>query len=726
MSHELRTPLNSLLLLSQQLRDNPDGNLSDRQVEYARTIFASGNDLLTLINDILDLSKIESGTVTVDAAPVAFRDLKNALALTFQPVAEAKKLALNLDFDPRLPGALQTDEKRLLQILKNLLSNAFKFTERGEVKVRVASASGGWSYDHPVLSRTEHVVAFSVIDTGIGIAPDKQQVIFEAFQQADGTTSRKYGGTGLGLAISRELARILGGEIRLESVPDLGSTFTVYLPLTFTPVSGPSNFAPGVGPRPSSTVFNDYRSSGHNPHPQESGVSPTQEATPFPSPSVDDAPRVARREEMYSARRDEHYESEQGAPAVEAELLDPVLADDRNEISAGDRTLLIVEDDPAFAAVLLDLARERGFKGLVAARGDQALALAQRYRPSALTLDLHLPDISGWSVLDRLKHDPTTRHIPVHIISSDEEALLGRKLGALDFLTKSPDKAALERAFGKLEDFLARRVKNLLVVEDDEAQRERIVDLIGNGDVKTTAVTTGKQALAVLKEQPFDCLVLDLKLPDMTGFELIHKMQKDPSLKTLPVIVYTAQELTRQQETQLRKVAKSIIVKDVRSPERLLDEVTLFLHRVEADLPQAARALLENVRKNDPLLAGKRVLVVDDDIRNIFALTAVLERHSMQVFTAENGKDAISLLDSTPDIDIVLMDVMMPELDGYETTRLIRGNPKYKNLPIISLTAKAMLGDREKSIESGASDYISKPVNTEKLLSLLRVWLYRS
>ncbi|WP_045234103.1 response regulator, partial [Deinococcus pimensis] len=386
---------------------------------------------------------------------------------------------------------------------------------------------------------------------------------------------------------------------------------------------------------------------------------------------------------------------------------------------------VVVEDDPAFAGVLLDLARERGFKGLVATRGDAALTLAAQYRPTAITLDLHLPDTSGWSVLDRLKHDGATRHIPVHIISSDEESLLGRKLGALDFLTKSPDRDALHRAFGKIDDFLARRVKNLLVVEDDTDQRRSIVELIGNGDVKTTPVTTGQEALAAMRATAFDCVVLDLKLPDMSGFDLIKEMQKDPALRALPIIVYTAADLTRSQETQLRRVAKSIIVKDVRSPERLLDEVTLFLHRVEANLPEPQRQLIESVRKNDPQLAGKRVLVVDDDIRNIFALTAVLERHGMQVYTAENGRDAIGLLDSTPGIDIVLMDVMMPELDGYETTRLIRQSGKYKNLPIISLTAKAMPGDREKSIESGSSDYISKPVNTDKLLSLLRVWLYR-
>ncbi|PYE49391.1 HAMP domain-containing protein [Deinococcus yavapaiensis] len=690
MSHELRTPLNSLLLLAQQLSDNPKQNLDERQVEYAKTIFASGNDLLNLINDILDLSKIESGTVHVDTSDVTFHEIRDALELTFRHVAESKDLSFNIQVSSVLPRTIRTDGKRLLQILKNLLSNAFKFTAKGEVRIGVGPVTTGWSADHAVLSRASSVVAFNVHDTGIGIAHDKQQLIFEAFQQADGTTSRKYGGTGLGLAISRELARLLGGEIRLESVPGQGSTFTVYLPL---------DGAPLPSARPERTSVDP--------------LSPSGLSTPA---------SLSRAVDLRLGLPD--------GPSVQNERVDVAalpadLEDDRQNIRSGDRTLLIVEDDPAFAGVLLDLARERGFKGLIAARGDAALALATQYRPSAITLDLNLPDTSGWAVLDRLKHDPATRHIPVHIISSDEHSLLGRKLGALDFLTKSPDREALARAFGKLEDFLARRVKNLLVVEDDDAQRASIVDLIGNGDVKTTAVTSGVEALTVMRERPFDCVVLDLRLPDMSGFDLIDAMQQEAALRAVPIIVYTAADLTRQQEAQLRKVAKSIIVKDVRSPERLLDEVTLFLHRVEANLPEGQRQLLDVARQNDPMLVGKRILVVDDDIRNIFALTAVLERHKMQVFTAENGHDAIALLESTPDIDAVLMDVMMPELDGYETTRLVRANPKFKNLPVISLTAKAMPGDREKSIESGASDYISKPVNTDKLLSLLRVWLYR-
>ncbi|CAM3372353.1 histidine kinase [Deinococcus deserti] len=691
MSHELRTPLNSLLLLAHQLRDNPDGNLTDQQQAYAKTIYAAGNDLLSLINDILDLSKIESGTVSADLTEVPLRSVRDAVDTTFAHVASDKGVSLQLNFSADLPPTLLTDEKRLLQILKNLLSNAFKFTEKGSVTLQVEPALSGWSTEHSTLRRAPSVVAFRVSDTGIGIAADKQRVIFEAFQQADGTTSRKYGGTGLGLAISRELARILGGEITLQSTPGVGSVFTLYLPMGDRAVDRQER-------QPQPGLMAQLSSGASSAGPARFSAAPTPVSAEPAQATVDQ-------------------------PAGEAATELPL--DDRSALQPGDRAVLIVEDDPTYAGILLDLARERGFMGLIATRGDQALTLAQTYRPAAITLDLTLPDTSGWAVLDSLKHDPLTRHIPVHIISGQEKSLVGRKLGALDHITKSGDREQLTAAFASLENFLARRVKNLLVVEDDGPQRQNIVDLIGNGDVKTTAVSSGAEALELLARVPFDCIVLDLNLPDMSGFELMTTLQQTPSLRAIPIIVYTAQDLTRQQETQLRKAAKSIILKDVRSPERLLDEVTLFLHRVEANLPEAKRQVLEGARQQEPVLHGKRVLVVDDDIRNIFALTAVLERHQMEVLTAENGRDAIQMLEQHPELDIVLMDVMMPELDGYETTRLIRQNRKWKNLPIISLTAKAMPGDREQSIESGASDYISKPVNTGQLLSLLRVWLSR-
>jgi HAMP domain-containing protein/CheY-like chemotaxis protein/signal transduction histidine kinase len=700
MSHELRTPLNSLLLLSEQLRDNPEHNLTARQVEYAGTIFASGNDLLNLINDILDLSKIESGTVSVDISEVAIPELGSFVEQTFRHIAEDKQLAFAVTLEQTLPLSLFTDERRIKQILKNLLSNAFKFTEQGQVALKINPATEGWSPSHPSLGKAAAVIAFSVSDSGIGISPDKQRVIFEAFQQADGTTSRKYGGTGLGLAISRELARLLGGEILLQSNLGTGSVFTLYLPLRYAP-----------------PVMNDVL-----PPVGKSMLSPTVASMLRGGIGRARTPRTLNHTEEMPGDDTASQANNGFQPTVEViETLD----DDRATIQPGDRVILIVEDEPRFARILLDFAHERGFKALVAMQGHTALALARQYRPDAITLDIELPDMSGWTILDHLKHEPTTRHIPVHIISAEVEDERSRKLGALAWIGKPVDKEALGQSFARMEDFLARKVKHLLVVEDQPAERDRIVALISNGDVNITTAATGADALAALKQTHFDCLVLDLGLPDTSGFEVIEEIKKDLSLRTLPIIVYTARELTQEEETRLKKVIKSVIVKDVRSPERLLDEVTLFLHQVEADLPEVKRRILEQVRKSDPMLAGKKVLIVDDDVRNIFSLAAVLERHQMQVFSAENGKDAISLLKKTPDIEIILMDVMMPEMDGYETMRAVRKLNRFKTLPIISLTAKAMKGDREKCIEAGASDYITKPVNTEQLLSLLRVWLYR-
>jgi len=697
MSHELRTPLNSLLLLSEQLRDNPEHNLTDKQVEYAGTIYASGNDLLNLINDILDLSKIESGTVTADIGEVAFAELRGFVEQTFRHIAEDKKLEFTVEVEKALPPAIVTDERRVKQILKNLLSNAFKFTAQGQVTLKVGRATKGWS-GNSLLNNTKKVVAFAVSDSGIGIAPDKQRVIFEAFQQADGTTSRKYGGTGLGLAISRELARLLGGEIVLHSAVEKGSVFTLYLPERYvTPTMTNEPLPAGMKGIP-----------GQTRGPLPDGQKPEAERTAKPS---------ADAENNESDKPDRVFET----PLTVPETVD----DDRALIQAGDRVILIIEDDAPFAATLRNFAHERGFKALVAAHGQTALMLARQYRPDAITLDIELPDMNGWAILDHLKHEPTTRHIPVHIISAEGEDERSRKLGALAWIQKPAGKEALDQSFTRMEDFLAHKVKNLLVVEDQAAERTRIVELISNPNVNITTAATGADALAALKQTSFDCLVLDLGLPDTSGFEVIEEIKKDLSLRTLPIIVYTARELTHEEERRLKKVIKSVIVKDVRSPERLLDEVTLFLHQVEADLPEFKRKILEQVRKTDPLLADKKILIVDDDVRNIFSLTAVLERHRMHVLSAENGKDAISLLKKTPDIEIVLMDVMMPEMDGYETMRAVRKLAKFKTLPIISLTAKAMKGDRDKCIEAGASDYITKPVNTEQLLSLLRVWLYR-
>jgi CheY-like chemotaxis protein/signal transduction histidine kinase/HAMP domain-containing protein len=666
MSHELRTPLNSLLILSQILTENADGNLTTKQVGFAQTIHSSGSDLLDLINDILDLSKIESGTMAVDIAPVAFAELRKFVESTFRQVADLKGLGFEVDIDPALPPALQTDTKRLQQVLKNLLSNAFKFTERGRVSLRAALVTAGWNPEQELLNAANAVVAFIVSDTGIGIPREKHGVIFEAFQQGDTGTSRKYGGTGLGLSISRQITRLLGGEIRIESAPGEGSTFILYLPLLY-PV------------QPAATA-----------------------EAPGPAEPAGERARVVL------------------SPVVER-----AVSDDRSAIGEGDRILLIAEDDPAFAQILLDLARDRGFKGLVAHRADRALALAREYQPTAVTLDLRLPDADGWTILDRLKHDPATRHIPVHIISVEENWQRGLRLGAIDFLTKPASKESLSEALTTLHEFIDRPVKRLLVVEDDAAARQSIVELIGNGDVQTTTVATGQAALEALQAGRYDCMVLDLGLPDMTGFQLITRVKSEIGLRKLPTIVYTGKQLTRGEEAELGRLAESVVIKDARSPERLLDETALFLHRVTANLPEGKRRILEQLHRTDPVLAGRTVLIVDDDVRNIFALTTFLERSEMKVVYAESGREGITRLQETPDVDAVLMDVMMPEMDGYETMRAIREMPKFRHLPILAVTAKAMKGDREKCIAAGASDYIAKPVEMDQLLSLLRVWLYR-
>nr|WP_317109375.1 response regulator [Chroococcidiopsis sp. SAG 2025] len=688
MSHELRTPLNSLLILARLLADNQDRNLTEKQVEYARTIHSSGNDLLELINDILDLAKIESGKMSVDIEPVRFTHLRDNIERTFRQVAGDRQLNFELHFDERLPRTLYTDPKRLQQILKNLLSNAFKFTEAGFVRLNVTPAHSGWSAEQEVLNRAAReaplgeagVIAFAVSDTGIGIAPDKQQIVFEAFQQADGTTSRRYGGTGLGLSISREIARLLGGEIQLRSELGRGSTFTLYLPQMVSRTAVESHV---VAPALAST----------NPLP----------ALPTSSPEV-----VSLVETQISNLLEER--------AVE---------DDRDVIQPGDRTLLIIEDDLKFVRILIDAARQQGFKVLVATRGNVGLALAQQFQPTAITLDIRLPIVDGWTVLDRLKHNPDTRHIPVHIISVEETPQRGLKQGAIAYLQKPISNAALLDTLSQIQEFVSRSVKNLLIVERDELQRRSMLDLIEESDIAIQVVETGAAALEALKSGHFDCLVLNLALPDTNGFELIDRLKQEPLLRNLPIIVYTPRQLTSEEEIELQRLSGSSILKEARSPERLLEETTLFLHQTQADLPAPKRLMLEQLQQNDSVLAGKKVLIVDDDMRNIFALTSILERQQMQVLYAENGREGILQIQNNPDIDIVLMDIMMPEMDGYDTIRAIRQIDRLAALPIVALTAKAMQGDREKCLEVGASDYISKPIDTEQLFSLLRVWLQR-
>ncbi|HUC85155.1 MAG TPA: response regulator, partial [Candidatus Acidoferrales bacterium] len=551
------------------------------------------------------------------------------------------------------------DPKRLQQILKNLLSNAFKFTAHGHVTIRVGVAATGWTPEHALLSRAPSVIFFEIRDTGIGIAPEKQKLIFEAFQQADAGTSRKYGGTGLGLAISRELASLLGGEIRLISSPGEGSTFTLYLPAVYpggvAAVSRPLSAAPIILPAP----------------------------------------------------REEN------------------IPDDRNSIQPGDPVLLIVEDDPHYARVLVGLARDKGFKALSATRGHTALALARQFLPAAITLDIFLPDMLGWTVLNNLKLDPSTRHIPVQIISIEEERQHGLSHGAFAYAVKPATTEGLLQCMDRIKQFIGPRTKRLLVVEDNEAERDSVVTLLAHDDISIETSGTGGEAYQKLMDHPFDCCVLDLRLPDMTGYSLLEKMQAEPTLRDVPVVVFTGKELDEEEEKQLRTLAKSIVLKDVQSPDRLFDETALFLHRVVANLPEAKQKMLARLHNSNEALHGRKALVVDDDARNIFALTTVLENHEMEVVSATNGRQAIEIIKNDANLSVVLMDIMMPEMDGYETLREIRKIPEFRSLPILALTAKAMKGDREKCLEAGASDYIAKPVDTDQLVSLLRVWLYR-
>jgi len=671
MSHELRTPLNSILVLGQQLADNPDSNLTNKQVEFARTIHGAGTDLLNLITDILDLSKIESGTVSVQAEEVFFASLLDMIARPFRHEAENRHLNFEVHSDPKLTRSLVTDSKRLQQVLKNLLSNAFKFTEKGGVRMSVFAAESGWTEDHPVLGRSASVVAFEVTDTGIGIPPEKQRIIFEAFQQADAGTSRKYGGTGLGLAISRELAGLLGGEIQLRSTPDEGSTFTLYLPQTYV---GPST---GVG-----------------------GTESKSSTTPAAGQPITGAASKRAIEQI-------------------------TIADDRENLQPEDAILLIVEDDPYFATMLCDLARDNGFKVLVATRGAEALALAHEFQPTAISLDVFLPDMLGWTVLNHFKQDPRTRHIPVQMLTLDEDRQHGLARGAFSYLIKPATSEQLKTAFARMKEYTAPRRKRLLVVEDNPAEQLSIRELLGYGDIDVEIASTGTQALAAIDQQPFDCVVLDLRLPDMSGFEILERFRDTPSLSDLPVVVFTGKDLSPEEDARLHLLARSVVVKGVESPERLLDETALFVHRVVTDLPPEKQKMLDLLHHSDEALVGKKVLVVDDDVRNIFALSSVLERRGMTVLTAGTGREAINTLESTPDVAIVLMDIMMPDMDGYETMQIIRRNPSFRRLPIIALTAKAMKGDREKCLEAGASEYLAKPVNTEQLLSALRMWFHR-
>ncbi len=667
MSHELRTPLNSILILAQLLTENKHKILGQKEVEYSSNIYNSGLDLLNLINEILDLSKVESGRMELDVTDVALDTINDKLQAMFSEVARNKSIDFKIDYDPAVTGAsIHTDSQRMEQILRNLLSNAFKFTVKGgEVKLSITKAPAHTVFKNANLQHCNDVLRFAVSDTGIGIPHEKQGIIFEAFQQADGSTKRKYGGTGLGLSISRELAHVLGGEIHLLSMEGQGSTFTLYLPLTY---GGSSNMA---------------------------------------SEQLKSAPVDAGKTK----------------PLISGDQKQ--ATDDRQHTTDKDRMILIMEDDEQFAHVLLDFVRERNYKGIVAAQGNTGLNYARIYKPDAILLDLQLPVMDGAEVLRQLKNDPELRHIPVQIISGYDRRKESLQLGAFDFLNKPVSKQQLQGVFDKIEGFMSRKLKQLLVIEDNLAQNQAICDLIGNGDVKTISAFSGKEAFEKLAAQEVDCIIVDLGLPDMSGFDILEKIKNDSALNKIPVVVYTAKDLSKEEVSRLNKLASTVVLKTANSQERLLDETALFLHRVEARLPADKQQIIRKLHRSDEVLKGKKVLLVDDDIRNIYSLSHLLEGEGMQCVIAENGKAALTMLKQNPGTDIILMDVMMPEMDGYEATRAIRQMQAFSKVPIIALTAKAMKGDREKCLNAGMSDYVSKPVNVEQLISLMRVWLYK-
>ena len=648
MSHELRTPLNSSLILAKLLMDNPNGNLNQQQTQFAETIYSAGNDLLNLINDILDISKVEAGKLELSPEPIRVQRLLDSLNMSFTPLAQQKNLGFSVALAADAPQTMFADRQRLEQILKNLLSNALKFTEAGSVALEV-SARG-------------NRLLFAVRDTGIGIPAHQQDIIFEAFQQADGTTSRRYGGTGLGLSISRDLAVLLGGAISVSSVPGQGSVFTLEMPLTATlpDVVVPSPVVPPPVPRP-------------------------EQKTPAP-------------------------------------LTIPVFADDRHCTPLG-RSVLVIEDDAEFASILYEVAHEAGYHCLVSHGAADGLQAAGQFLPDAVLLDLRLPDDSGMAVLQKLKANPHTRHIPVHIVSASDRSEVALQLGAIGYVIKPATRDRLQQVFQKLEARFTQKVKRVLLVEDDARQRESVVHLIEDKDIEIVAVESGEEAMALLRETVFDCMIIDLRLPDMQGHELLQRVAEESVCAFPPVIVYTGRNLTRAEEDELLKYSRSIIIKGARSPERLLDEVTLFLHRVESELSAERQSMLRTVRSRDRIFEGRRVLLVDDDVRNIFSLTSALEQKGLKVEVGRNGFEAIARLDEIADIDLVLMDIMMPGMDGLEAMRRIRADARFAKLPIIAITAKAMKDDQEQCLQAGASDYLAKPVDLDRLYSLLRVWM---
>jgi CheY-like chemotaxis protein len=659
MSHELRTPLNSSLILAKLLSDNAAGNLNEEQVRFAQTIYSAGNDLLNLINDILDISKVEAGKLELVPEELPLRRVVEGISRTFEPLARQKSLDFQVTVDPSVPATIHTDRQRLEQVLKNLLSNAVKFTDAGRVSLVVGANDEGW-------------IQFRVVDSGIGIAADQLDRIFDAFHQADGSTARKYGGTGLGLSISRDLAGLLGGTIQVASEPGKGSTFTLSLPRNGTVSATP---------------------------PAPLAHTPAQARAPAPAPA-----------------------REQEQPA-EPQQATPSFADDRAQPSTGVRTVLVIEDEPEFARILYGLAHDMEYRCVVALTAAEGLELAASDNPDAILLDMRLPDRSGLSVLQQLKDDPATRHIPVHVVSSQENGGEALHLGAIGYALKPTTREQLEEVFMKLKEKSSQQVKRVLLVEDDERQRDSVVKLIADTDVEIAAVGSGAEALELLRTQIFDCMIIDLKLPDMQGNELLQQMSLEELCSFPPVIVYTGRNLTRDEEAELLKYSRSIIIKGARSPERLLDEVTLFLHKVESQLSTERQSMLKTVRGRDRVFEGRTILLVDDDVRNVFALTSALEQRGATVAVGRNGFEAIARLNELEAVDLVLMDVMMPGMDGLEATRRIRQDPRFTRLPIIAVTAKAMKDDQEQCLAAGANDYLAKPIDLTRLYSLLRVWM---
>lgn len=660
MSHELRTPLNSSLILAKLLSDNKDRNLTPQQVEYAQQITSSGNDLLNLINDILDLSKVEAGKLEISASEINLAEMVSALERSFKPVAAEKKLKLSMIVEPDAPMDIFSDRQRLEQVLRNLISNALKFTMEGSVELRVRRSLGSQ-------------IEFAVKDTGIGISPDKQEVIFEAFRQADGTTNRRFGGTGLGLSISRDLAKLLGGSIRVESALGEGSCFKLFLPEMYEAQAGQRR--------------EDQEDSLHM--------------------------------QSLKAAKARDFLVEKRAP----QKTKVTSTDDREKLGDHSKAVLVVEDDRTFAKILYDLAQELGFQCVVAETVGEALDLIRERPPQAVLLDMNLPDHSGLVVLDHMKQDPKTRHIPVHVVSAEEGSQEALEMGAVGYLVKPAQREKLKEAFGLLESKIGENIRRVLVVEDDQVQRDAIRHLIQDPQIEIQAVGLGEEALALLQKSNFDCMIIDLNLPDMSGFDLLQKMSEDDSHSYPPVIVYTGRDLSRDEEDRLRRYSQSVIVKGAKSPERLLNEVTLFLHRVESQLDPQRQKMLEALRSREKIFESKRILLVDDDMRNVFALTAALEQKGAKISIAKNGEEALKRLEEDDQIDLVLMDIMMPIMNGYRAMEEIRKQRKFARLPIIALTAKAMKDDRELCLKAGANDYLAKPVDVEKLLSLIRVWV---